>query len=54
MAEYKFSKKILEDQGIETEEGSQVKVELAGEEIEGKIIKIEGDQVIVEGTDKEE
>ena len=54
MSKYKLSKQILKEQKIETVEGNQVKINLAGEEIKGKIIKIEGDQVIVEGTDKKE
>jgi FKBP-type peptidyl-prolyl cis-trans isomerase 2 len=46
--EYKFSKKILDDQQIEAKVGNHIKVKLEdGVEIEGKIIKVDGDQIMV-------
>lgn len=46
--EYKFSKKILDDQGIEAKEGSEIQVKLGEELVKAKIVKIEGDQVIAD------
>ena len=46
--EYKFSKKVLEDQGIEAKEGSEVEVKLGEELVKAKIVKIEDDQVIAD------
>lgn len=47
MVEYKFSKKILEDQKIEAEKGKYIKVTLEKEIISGVITKIEKDQITI-------
>ena len=50
MAEkYKFSKKILDDQGIEAKEGNDIEVDLDGITIKAKISRIDGDQIIAVG-----
>ena len=46
---YKFSKKILDDQGIEAKEGKQIKVDLGGISIEVTITEIDGDQIFAVG-----
>jgi FKBP-type peptidyl-prolyl cis-trans isomerase 2 len=46
--EYKLSKQIIEEQGFEATEGNTVQINIEGEKVEAKIIKIEGDQVTLE------
>ena len=43
--EYKFSKKILEDQNIEPEIGKKIKVDLGLGLVEVKILKIDGGDI---------
>ena len=46
--EYKFSRKVLDDQEIKAKKGIKVEVKLGEEKIKAKIIRIEGDQIIAD------
>jgi FKBP-type peptidyl-prolyl cis-trans isomerase 2 len=51
MSEYKFSKKVLEEQGFEAKVGNEVDLKLGEIEIKAKITKIDGDQVYAVGEE---
>lgn len=49
--EYKFSKKILEEQGFEAKVGNKIDLKLGEIEIKAEITKIDGDQVYAVGEE---